>query len=267
MDDVGPRAVERRREIHRSAVARLQAGHHVQRAGRRGAIVHGADRERTSCPSASRRSMTARRCQCAPPRSLSRSETWRIRMVRPIAGVDYLHGRTGRDRERRRASRDRRPERLLPGRRPGRGGRRPGGARGQPAGRAFSPRAPHAGLASARARVLRVEPSRTPALRDDPARLRRAGAVARPLHPGHPRRRVPPRAGHAQGGAGRAQGPQPRHRFLLRALRERPPDPDRPRSATCASAGCAACSWPGWPPTSACSIRASTPAAKASRST
>ena len=51
------------------------------------------------------------------------------------------------------------------------------------------------GLASARPSLVRIEPRGEDAVRDHHPRLRRAGAVARPLRPGHGRGRLPPGSG------------------------------------------------------------------------
>ena len=112
----------------------------------------------------------------------------------------------------------------------------PGGALAVPGGDAviapinrlverFPARGADAGLAPARARLLRLEPSGQGALRHDRAALRPAGALAGPLRAGNGRRRDRARASIATRAARHPQGPQRRNRQLFGLQGGRPADP------------------------------------------
>ena len=104
---------------------------------------------------------------------------------------------------------------------------------------ALRPRRPDPGLAPGRAPLLRLQPSGARTLRDHRGGLRRPGAVARPLRPGHSGRRLPRRAGRC-----------PRPSWCCARASDRRSIPTRPSSrttrrprpasaATCASAASA----------------------------
>ena len=123
----------------------------------------------------------------------------------------------------------RRPERLLSGRRARSAGRRRGGVGNQPARAPFHRLRPHPGLAPARPSLVRVESPGHGSVPDDDPGLRRTGPVAGPLRAGDPRGGLPCRACRRPRRPRSAQGVPARDRLLLRVLRERSPNPHRPR--------------------------------------
>src|SRR6185369_3535181 len=127
-----------------------------------------------------------------------------------------------------RAAGRRRAERLRAGRPSGRRGWRRGRARDQSACPRVRARGADAGLAHAGPRLVRLQPSRHEAVREHHAALWPAGAVAGSLRAGHGRRRAASGPPHPARRADHSQGLPSAHRLVLRLLRGRPHDDDRP---------------------------------------